>query len=127
MKYENAGKRRVVVADDEEGNRLFLTFVLEQEGWEVSEARDGKEALEKVLKLRPDLLILDYQMPKLTGGEVYQHLQLHEIKLEVVLISSYTELEKLALSLGIVYYLNKPFEITDFLKTINSAYERLLC
>ncbi len=66
-------------------------------------------------------------MPKLTGGEVYQHLQLHEIKLEVVLISSYTELGKLALSLGIVYYLNKPFEIPDFLKTINSAYERLLC
>ncbi len=55
MKCENACKRRVVIADDEEGNRVFLTFVLEQEGWEVIEARDGQEALEKVLKLRPNL------------------------------------------------------------------------
>ncbi len=80
-----------------------------------------------MLKLRPNLLLLDYQMPKLTGAEVYQHLQSYGIKLEVVLISSYTELEKLALGLGIVYYLNKPFEIPDLLKAINSAYEKFLC
>jgi len=116
-------KPRAIIADDEESCRVCMAAVLEQEGWEVTEARDGEEALEKVFRLQPNLLILDYQMPKLTGEEVYQHLQLHRVKLATILISSNLELEKLASCLGIIYYLHKPFEITDFLKTVNSACE----
>ncbi|MBD2517829.1 response regulator [Nostoc sp. FACHB-973] len=123
MKDQNSAKPRVLIADDEESSRVCLTIVLEDEGWEITQARDGKEALEKVLKSQPNLLILDYQMPELTGAEVYQHLQLHRIKLAVVLISSYTELEKLASSLGIAYFLHKPFDIPKLLTTIQSAYE----
>ncbi len=126
MKDTNLGKRRVLIADDEESNRVCLTIVLEHEGWEVSQARDGKEALEQVLKLRPNLLLLDYQMPNLTGAEVYQHLQLHGIELAVVLISSYIELEKLASSLGITYFIHKPFNISELIPTIQSAYEHSL-
>jgi two-component system, response regulator, stage 0 sporulation protein F len=71
-------------------------------------------------------LILDYQMPRLTGVQVYQHLQLYGIKLPVVLISANTELEKIASCLGIAYYLHKPFDIAEFMKTINSAYKNYL-
>ncbi|MCC5637064.1 response regulator [Nostoc sp. CHAB 5844] len=127
MKNIISEKCRVLIADDDECLQVLLTFLLEQEGWEVKQASDGKEALEKVLQWQPNLLILDYQMPKLTGAEVYQKLQLQGIELVVVLISSYIDLEKLAASLGIVYYLPKPFEIPDFLKIINLAYENLIC
>lgn len=126
MKNKTLDGRKVLIADDEEGNRLLFTFILEQEGWEVSNAQDGKEALEKVLKLRPNLLLLDYKMPKLTGGEVYQQLQLKGIKPTVILISSHVDLKKIASSLGISYYLQKPFEIIDFLEMINSACQQLV-
>ncbi|RUT10152.1 hypothetical protein DSM106972_006470 [Dulcicalothrix desertica PCC 7102] len=126
MKYKNLEKPKAIIADDEGNNRLCLTFLLEQEGWEVNQAQDGIEAIEKVLKWQPDLLILDYQMPKLTGVEVYEHLQLYEIKPAVVLISANSELKKIAYRLGIAYYLHKPFDIAEFMKTINSAYKNYL-
>lgn len=127
MKTENLEKRRVLIADDEENYRILLTLILENQGWKVSQARNGREALEKVLDGKPDLLILDYQMPELTGAEVYQNLQLYGIKLPVLLVSSCIEVEKLASSLGINYFLNKPFELADFLTIVESAYEQSLC
>lgn len=127
MKYVNLAKRRVIIADDEESNRVLMNIVLEQDGWEVSQAEDGQETLEKVLEWRPSVLILDYHMPKLTGAEVYQQLQLHGIKISVVLVSSCIHLEEVARRLGIVYYLYKPFDIADFKKKINLAYANLSC
>ncbi|NEU81673.1 response regulator [Nostoc sp. UIC 10630] len=126
MKSKISDKPRVLVVDDEENNRNLLTLILEKKGWEVSQAQDGKEALEKIFERQPDLLLLDYHMPKLTGGRVYQHLQLHGIKLAVVLISSHSELEELASSLGITYFLQKPFDISKLLTTIQSAYQHSL-
>ncbi|BAZ10037.1 two-component response regulator [Calothrix sp. NIES-4071] len=126
MKYKNLEKIKALIADDEGNNRLCLSFVLEQEGWEVSQAQDGRETIEKVLKWRPDLLILDNQMPELTGVEVYKLLQLYGIKLAIVLISANSELEEIASSLGIPYYLQKPFDIAEFITKTNSAYENYL-
>lgn len=127
MNYKDLEKKKALIADDEYNNRLCLTFTLEGEGWEVNQAQDGRETIEKVLKWQPDLLILDNQMPKLTGVEVYQHLQLSGIiKPAVVLISANSELEKIASCLGIAYYLHKPFDIAEFIKTINYAYENYL-
>jgi two-component system response regulator (stage 0 sporulation protein F) len=127
MKSINLAKRRVIIADDEESNRVLMNIVLEQDGWEVSQAEDGQETLEKVLQWQPSVLILDYHMPKLTGAEVYQQLQLYGIKIAVVLVSSFIHLEEVARRLGIVYYLYKPFDITEFLKLINLAYANLIC
>ncbi|BAY32879.1 response regulator receiver domain protein [Nostoc carneum NIES-2107] len=126
MLCEKMGKRKVLVADDEESNRTVMTFILKQEGWEVSEACNGKEALDKVLKEQPDLLILDNRMPILTGIQVYQQLQLHGIKIAVVLVSGNNNLKKAASSVGIVHFIHKPFDFTDFLQKVNSAYEYLI-
>lgn len=124
MKSDNSKKPRVLIADDEEYYRILLTLILEEQGWEVSTAKNGTEALAQVLYMQPDLLILDYQMPKLTGGEVYQNLKLKGIKLPVVLVSGEMELEKLASSLGILHFLHKPFELREFITTIQSAYKQ---
>ncbi|BAY25333.1 response regulator receiver domain protein [Calothrix sp. NIES-2100] len=126
MKKQNLERPRILIADDEENYRNLLTLILDNQGWKVSQASNGKEAIEKVLSLQPDLLILDYRMPGLTGAQVYRYLQLNGINLPVVLVSSEFELQKLASSLGIVHFLNKPFDIQDLLTMIQSAYDNFL-
>ncbi|BAY32609.1 response regulator receiver domain protein [Nostoc carneum NIES-2107] len=123
MSLQSLAKRKLVIADDDSDSRTMLAFLLEQEGWEVREAKDGKEALEQVLTQQPDLLILDNRMPELTGAEVYQNLQARGIKLAVVLVTAYNHVDELASSLGISYFVNKPYDITKLLTTIESAYE----
>ncbi|MFM6190409.1 MAG: response regulator [Planktothrix sp.] len=126
MNTQNAKKRKVVIADDDDASRAILTFILEEEGWEVKEAKDGKEAVEKTIDEEPDLLILDNRMPELTGAEVYHKLQLQGIKLAVILATGYGELESLATSLGISYFISKPFDIPELLIMIESAYANSL-
>ncbi|BAY80144.1 two-component response regulator (plasmid) [Nostoc linckia NIES-25] len=126
MKTENLVKRRVLIADDDNDSRVLLAFLLEQEGWEVKQAKDGKEALEKVFQEQPDLLILDHRMPEYTGSEVYQHLQRRGISLTIVLVTAYGYLEELSSSLGISYFVSKPFDIPDLLHIVESAYKKSL-
>ncbi|MBD2200846.1 MULTISPECIES: response regulator [Calothrix] len=124
MKPDNYQKPKVLIADDDASYRLMLTLILEERGWEVSTANNGREAIRKVLAQKPDLLILDYQMPVLTGGEVYQNLQSNGIKLPVVLVSSESALEKLASSLGIADFLHKPFDVGELITIVQSAHEK---
>ena len=101
---------------------MMLSFVLQEEGWEVYEACNGKEALEKVIEEKPDLLILDNRMPELSGVEVYQYLQAEGINIAVVLATAYGYLDELASSLGVEYFIHKPYEIPKLLKMVESAY-----
>lgn len=126
MNNKNTKTRKVVIADDDIDSRTMLALILEEEGWEVKEAKDGKEAIETTIKEQPDLLILDNRMPELTGVEVYQQLQLEGIKQTVVLATGYGDLKELALSLGITHFISKPFDIFELLKIIESAYESSL-
>lgn len=123
MDRNTSVKRKVLIADDDDDSREMLAFLLRDEGWEVKEARDGKEALTTIVNDRPDLLILDNRMPELTGAEVYQQLQAQGINLAVVLATAYGHIEELASSLGIAYFVNKPYDITELLTIIDSAYE----
>lgn len=60
-------KRRIMLVDDEPGIRLMLSMLLEEEGYEVISAKDGREALELLRIAEPDAVITDYMMPHLTG------------------------------------------------------------
>lgn len=126
MNNQNIGRRKILIADDDGDSRAMLTFLLEAEGWEVKEAKNGKEAIEKVINEQPDVLILDNRMPELTGVEVYQYLQAEGIKLAVILATAYGYLDELAESLGVAYYISKPYDIQKLLKIIESAYESSL-
>ncbi len=68
-------KPLVLVADDEQNAILLLHRVLEREGFAVESARDGLAALEKARRLKPDLILLDVQMPRLNGFEVTARLR----------------------------------------------------
>jgi len=63
--------RKVLVVDDESDSREFVRAILEPMGWEVCEAEDGSSGLEMAKSARPDLIILDVQMPDMSGFDVF--------------------------------------------------------
>ena len=70
--------RRVLLADGAAGGRELLRILLEHEGYEVFEASDGLEAVEKALAILPDLILLDLDLPAADGYAVMQKMRLDE-------------------------------------------------
>ena len=66
---------KILIVDDEPSNRNILSQELTHEGYSVVAASDGREALKKIESSRPDLIILDYMMPDLSGLEVLKELR----------------------------------------------------
>ena len=67
-------KKQILVIDDEKDIVEFLTQLLEDNGYEIASAYDGVQGMEMVLKKRPDLILLDLQMPQETGTGFYRKL-----------------------------------------------------
>lgn len=81
--------RSILIVDDHDGFRSFARAVLEADGFEVvGEAADGASALEAAGRLRPDLVLLDVQLPDLDGFEVAERLARAEDPPVVVLVST---------------------------------------
>jgi len=70
-----AGKRRVLLADDDPGLRRLIGTTLGNEDFDLLHATDGEEALQLAREQRPELVLLDVNMPKLDGFEVCRHLK----------------------------------------------------
>lgn len=119
---KNLDKRKILIADDDDDSREMLAFLLQAEGWEVQEAKDGKEAIEKIVEESPDVLILDNRMPEITGVELYQKIKDKSINLPVIFATAYHFPEDLIETLGIAYFVTKPYDITDLLNIVESAY-----
>lgn len=69
--------KRVLIVEDEEAVRELERFILEAEGYEVVEARDGLEGLTKAEFKRPDLILLDLMMPDVSGGRMFDEMKQH--------------------------------------------------
>lgn len=119
-------KLRVVIADDEPIILLDLRQMLEELGVSVvGEASDGKQAVEKVRQLKPDLAILDIKMPEMDGIEAAR--VLHQERLAPVLIlTAYSDRELIerAKQAGVYGYLVKPFKQADLMPAIEIALSR---
>lgn len=116
---------RILVADDEAEIRDLLHLYLEKDGYEVLEAADGMEALEKVKKERPDLLILDIMMPGLDGYRVLRNVR-ENCNIPVIMLSARdSNADKiLGLDLGADDYITKPFEPLEAMARVNSNIRR---
>jgi DNA-binding NtrC family response regulator len=103
---------RILVADDERNIRKNLAMVLEAQGYQVDEAKDGDEALDLCKQNHPDIAFVDLQMPKMQGLEVLAHIRALSPKTAVVIITAYGTAANAvqAMKLGAVDFLEKPFD-----------------
>ena len=117
---------RVVVAEDETLIRMDLAEMLSEEGYEVvGEAGDGARAVELAVDLRPDLVILDVQMPVLDGIAAAERIAGARIAPVVILTAfSQRELVERARDAGAMAYLVKPFSQSDLVPAIEMAISR---
>jgi DNA-binding response OmpR family regulator len=115
----------VLIVDDEPMARTLLRLMLVRAGFNVSEAEDGFDALEKVQINQPDIILLDVMMPGMDGFTVCEELRLREAtsKLPVIMLSAKTDLDSInkGLRVGATKYLTKPIspeELTQHVKDV---------
>ncbi len=115
--------KKILLADDEEDILTLTASRLKKKGYTVITAVDGKEALEKIKSEKPDLVLLDYKMPGLTGIDVCHQLKADPAldKIPVVLFTASSESVKtpdLQDKAGYDDYLVKPFEAVELFEKI---------
>jgi two-component system cell cycle response regulator DivK len=108
--------KKILVVDDNQVSRELIREVLNSPGQVVLEAENGEEALEKILAERPDIVLLDIQIPAFDGFEVLRRLRSDPRfdNLPVIALSAYAmqcDYEK-ALKLGFDDYITKPIDIS---------------
>lgn len=116
---------KILVVDDEKSIRNTLREILEYEKFEVDEAAEGQEALEKAKNNRYDLILLDIKMPRMDGIEVLEQL-MKFTDVPVVMISGHGTVETVveAVKKGAYDYITKPLDLNRLLVTIRNAQER---
>ncbi|WP_185232345.1 diguanylate cyclase [Teredinibacter franksiae] len=116
---------KVLVVDDVEDNIVLLTFELEDEGFEVIAAHNGRECLELVQEVVPDIILLDIRMPGISGLETLEQLKADERTREipVIMVSANTGDNSIvrALDLGAHDFVSKPIEYPVLSARMRSA------
>ncbi len=118
--------KQILLVDDERDLVYYTKLFLKDQGYEVLTAFDGEEALEVLDRHRPDLIVLDVAMPRLSGWHVLGKIQEEPDKLDipVLMLTARSEDEAKAKGweLGITWYQTKPFELDELAMVI----ERIL-
>jgi chemosensory pili system protein ChpA (sensor histidine kinase/response regulator) len=111
-----------MVVDDSVTVRKVTSRLLERHGMQVLTARDGVEALALLREQRPDVLLLDIEMPRMDGFEVATQIRRdpHLLDLPIIMITSRTGAKhrERALAIGVNDYLGKPYQETQLLDSI---------
>ncbi len=116
-------KHSVLVVDDDESVRVTTAAILEQEGYFVATAADGREALGRVARDPYDLVLTDLRMEDMDGATLLQELQLRHPDIVTVVLTGYASIESAidALRQGVYDYLVKPCAVDDLKRTIRRA------
>ncbi len=118
-----AGEHILVVDDGRENREFVVDYVLRPNGYRASVARDGREGLNKALSERPDLILLDLQMPYMTGVEVLKALAEAQANIPVILMTFHgsEEIVVEVFRLGVKDYVKKPFTVDEMLEAIERS------
>lgn len=111
------------MADDEARIRKVMTMLLRDEGYEVLAVENGKEAVKALDAFRPDLILLDQQMPDMTGMEALQQIKTAHPGATVLMVTAYgsVTLAVQAIKNGAYDFIEKPFDNDKFLLTVERA------
>ncbi len=118
-------RRTVLVVEDNELNRRLFTHVLRLAEYEVIEAADGAEALDRARRARPDLILLDMELPRVPGLEVVRRLRADPAPPPVLAVSAFVaeSTARHARAAGCVGYLAKPVSPGALLAAVERALE----
>ncbi|MBN8823836.1 MULTISPECIES: sigma-54 dependent transcriptional regulator [Spirosoma] len=117
---------KLIIVDDEKPIRAALRDILEYEGYEVDEAKDGEEGLDMILNGSYDVALCDIKMPKLNGLEVLAKVSEAEKSTQVVMVSAFGNVENAveATKRGAFDFITKPPDLNRLLITVRNAIER---
>lgn len=117
--------RKILVVDDENIIRESLVFILRKENFDVDEAANGREALEKIMSINYDLLITDIEMPEMKGIELLEKVRQLSPNTFVILITAYASIDTAINSFrrGASDYILKPLEFEELLHRIRRIFE----
>jgi DNA-binding NtrC family response regulator len=118
---------KILIIDDERSIRRALREILEFENFEVHEAENGKEGLDKIQSTTYDIIFCDIKMPLLDGMEVLDEIQKAKIDVPVIMISGHGNIETAvdAIKKGAFDFIEKPLDLNRILVTIRNAKDRL--
>jgi CheY-like chemotaxis protein len=116
-----------MVIEDNEQNLYLITFILEKNGYEVIQARNGRQGIDLALKHKPDMIILDIQLPGMDGYSVARELKTNPelIDSPIVAVTSYAmvgDREK-TIKAGCTGYIEKPINPETFIDEIEKYLE----
>ncbi len=110
-------KAKVLVVEDDPEIRRLYAFGLNQRGFEVKLAANGAEAIERIRCERPDVVLLDWMMPLMTGGQMLEHVDA-SAPVQVIVISGNARPEDEVLDRRIVIWLTKPVSLDQVVEQI---------
>ncbi len=115
--------KKILVVDEEESLRELMRAILEPEGFDVVVASDGKEALEMLKTVKPDLILLDMMMPGMSGRETCEKIRSNpatkSLKIAFLTVAKFSETGKGVLTkMNVSDYITKPFENSDIVKRV---------
>ena len=114
--------RSILYVEDNEANRMIVRDLLKRTKYQLAEAHDGEEGVAKALELRPGLILMDIQLPKISGLEAIRRLRAETATAAtpIIAITSFALSgdEQKAKAAGATAYLAKPYSPFDLLKLI---------
>lgn len=115
--------RSVLVVDDAAFMRMMIRDILAREGYTIYEAVNGRDAVEKYLEVRPDLVTMDITMPGMSGLEALQAIRDQDPEARVLMVSAMGQQKMIveALEYGAMDFLVKPFQPTKVLETVKKC------
>lgn len=121
-------KAKILLADDNPSIRMLVSEILTDAGFTIVTAEDGQDALDKIYKENPDLLILDYEMPRKTGFEVVQEVRSHTgyLHTPIIIFTAVTDkgTKMEGLGLDIDDYLTKPADADEVVARVKLLLKR---
>ncbi|UCC61640.1 MAG: response regulator [Anaerolineae bacterium] len=117
--------KTILIVDDMLTLRQSARIILERQGYVVTEAGDGQEALQKIAESPPDLVLLDLMMPTMSGLDVLEHIEADEALqgFPIIVLTAVADRREMRrfIEMGVTDYLLKPFTPTALLSQVRRA------
>ncbi len=117
----------ILIIEDNPNNFYLMSYLLEQNGFQIIGAENGKEGIEKALTHLPHMILLDIQLPEMDGYAVAEELIKHEVlkKTPIVAVTSYAMVgdKERVLAAGATAYIEKPIDPDTFVSEISQFFQ----